>query len=422
MNPRPKLFRDPVHDIISLRKDSPEDRTLLRLVEAPEMQRLRRIRQLGLTNLVYHGAEHSRFVHSMGVAALARRMYDQLRPDGPAYERLVVVAAALCHDLGHGPFSHVTERIGGFHHEDITVALILTPGTGVHEALVAYDASLPERVAGIYDKQNHAEPLRHIVSSQLDADRIDYILRDGLATGVKIGVFDVERIVSMLEIHRGVMCVSFRAVEAVEGYLLARFHMYKQVYLHKASRAAERMLEAAVRRARDLERGGAKVWLAEGALARLVRGQLDGARDISQLDDMDIWYALKRWEAADDPVLSRLARGLVRRHLFKTWPLPAAPDAEAEAMEQAREIARSEGLDPAYAILVDSSADTPYKPYVPGSGTTDESIRIVKRDGSVVSIEEVSDVVRLLGQLHYHVRRLVAPAEVIERMPAASGA
>ncbi len=273
---KPKLFRDPVHDIMSFRKDSPEDRVLLQLIETDEVQRLRRIRQLGLTNLVYHGAEHSRFVHSMGVAALARRMYDQVRPGGAPSERLAVVAAALCHDLGHGPFSHVAERIGRYHHEDVTVALIQTEGTGPHTALSAYDPDLPARVAGFYDKTNVDEPLRHIVSSQLDADRMDYILRDGMATGVKIGVFDLERILGMLEVRGGGICVNFRAIEAVEGYLLARFHMYKQVYLHKASRAAERMLEAAIRRARELDAAGhAFEWFPDGALARMVRAQLD---------------------------------------------------------------------------------------------------------------------------------------------------
>ena len=413
---RPKLFRDPVHDIISFEKDTREHRVLLQLIETREVQRLRRIRQLGLTNLVYHGAEHSRFVHSMGVSALAGRMYAQLRPTGPPEERLAVVAAALCHDLGHGPFSHVAERIANYHHEDVTIALIRTPGTGPHDVLANYHPGLPERVAGFYDKANILEPLRHIVSSQLDADRIDYILRDGLATGVKIGVFDVERIVSMLEVHSGAVCVSFRAVEAVEGYLLARFHMYKQVYLHKASRAAERMLEAAIRRARDLDaEGNAFSWFPDGALARLVRGQVDGPRDIPQLDDMDVWFALKRFAEEPEPVLRELAEGLVNRHLFKTMPLPDGEAGDA-LIQRAREAAAALGRAPDYAVLIDSSADMPYSPYVPGSGRPDESIRIVQRDGSVCAIEEVSDIVRLLGEISFQVRRLVAPRDVIHKL------
>jgi hypothetical protein len=412
---KPKLFRDPVHDIISLRKDSAEDRVLLDLVSTRELQRLRRIRQLGLTNLVYHGAEHSRFQHSMGVMALAGRMYDQLRPKGPPGERLAVVAAALCHDLGHGPFSHVAERIGDFHHEDVTVQLIRSPVTEVNEVLRAYDPGLPERIAGFYDQENQSEPLRHLVSSQLDADRIDYIRRDGLATGVKIGVFDTERIIGMLEEHGGDVCVSFRAVEAVEGYLLARFHMYKQVYLHKACRAAERMLEAAFRRASHLQQTGYGFqWYPVGPLAHLVHGTIVGSRDIPQLDDIDIWYALKQWSQEEDPTLKRLASGLVNRNLFKT--LSIVPGEEEPVFERARAIASSLDMSPDDHILLDSSADTPYKPYLPGSGNTDQCIRIVQRDGTVAPIEEVSAVVGLLGQLHFHVKRLVAPAEVIDRL------
>ena len=359
MSIKPKLFRDPVHDIIALRKDSAEDRVLLDLVSTRELQRLRRIRQLGLTNLVYHGAEHSRFQHSMGVMSFAGQMYDQLRPKGPPGERLAVVAAALCHDLGHGPFRHV--------------------------------------------------------SSQLDADRMDYIRRDGIATGVKIGVFDTERILGMLEEQGGGVCVSFRAVEAVEGYLLARFHMYKQVYLHKACRAAERMLEAAFRRANRLRSEGYPFdWYPTGALASLVQGELVGPRDIPRLDDIDIWYALKRWSQETDPALRRLSEGLVSRDLFKTLPMEAGE--EADLLERAKGVASSMGLDPEDHILVDSSADTPYKPYLPGSGRSDQCIRIVQRDGRVAPIEDVSAVVGLLGQLHYHVKRLVAPAEVIDRL------
>ena len=413
MSVRPKLFRDPVHDIIAFRKDCPVERVLLRLIETPELQRLRRVRQLGLTHLVYQGAEHSRFVHSMGVASFARRIYDHLRPDGDALERLTVLAAALCHDLGHGPFSHVTERISGVHHEVVTTTLVRRPGTGVHQVLAEVDPDLPERVARLYE---HRTPLHGIVSSQLDADRLDYILRDGLATGVKIGVFDVERILSMLEIRDDAVCVSFRAVEAVEGYLLARFHMYKQVYLHKASRAAERMLEAAIRRARELTADRYPfAWTPTGALDRLVRGVITDPADIAALDDHDVWFALKRWSEEPDPILRELADGLVHRHLYKTVPLPEGPEGEAREAAAA-EVARSLGFDPRYQVLVDSSEDTPYSPYLPGAGQSDQAIRILMPDERLVPIEEVSDIVRLLGRVRYQVRRLVVPRRLAEAL------
>jgi len=414
---RPKLLRDPVHDIITFDKNCPVERTLLSLINTPEMQRLRRVRQLGLTNLVYHGAEHSRFVHSLGATHIARRMLHALRPKGDERERLVVLSAILCHDLGHGPFSHVFERISGKHHEAITQSLIEGEESGVHAVLSAVDSTLPADVSALISGAGERNPLRQLVSSQLDADRFDYILRDGLATGVRIGVFDLERILSMLEERDGRVCVNFRATEAVEGYLLARFHMYKQVYLHKTSRAAERMLEAVVRRARDLDEEGTYSfeWFPEGPMARLIRGQMDGGRDIAQLDDADVWFVLKQWQHEDDPILSELSDGLINRNLFKTIPLPDTDDADALLAQAATEAAQL-GLDARYYVLEDSSADTPYKPYIPGATAPDESIWIVNADGGLTPIEQSSDVVRLLGQLRYQVRRLVVPASLAGRL------
>lgn len=416
MNQKPKLYRDPVHNIITLRKENAADMVIQALIETPEMQRLRRIRQLGFSNLVYHGAEHSRFVHSMGVCAMAQQMYDHLRPNGPDEERLIVMAAALCHDLGHGPFSHVMERISQIHHEDITIALITTPGTGVHKALSRYDSQLPGRVADFYQTTTPRNPLHDIVSSQLDADRIDYILRDGRATGVKIGTFDLERILTMLEEHDGHICVNFRAVEAVEGYLLARFHMYKQVYLHRASRAAERMLEAIVRRARALcNEGHSFNWFPSGALATLIRGELTEKTQMAAIDDTDIWFALKQWTKDSDSILAELSNGLLMRQLFKTIVLPDGDEGE-QRIEDAKKRALKLGFDPDYHVLIDSSAETPYKPYVPGDEERNDHIRMVSRNGSIVPIEQVSDVVQLLGQLHYQVRRLVVPAALASNL------
>jgi HD superfamily phosphohydrolase len=410
LNQKPKLYRDPVHDIIAFHRDNFTDRVLCQLIETPEMQRLRRIRQLGFSNLVYHGAEHSRFVHCMGVANLARRIYDRLWPVSDPLDRLSVIAAGLCHDLGHGPFSHVMERISNIHHEDVTIAIITNPESAVFEVLSAVDSALPSRIADFYRKSDQRNPAHQIVSSQLDADRFDYILRDGLYTGVKIGVFDLERIITMLELCDEEMCVSFRATEAVEGYLLARFHMYKQVYLHKTSRAAERMLEAVVRRARALRVAKHSfAWFPTGALARLIDGELTGPLDIVQLDDVDVHFALKHWTREEDVILSELARGLVNRSLFKTLPLGNGPESE-ELLERARLTAIKMGLSPEYHVLIDSSMDTPYKPYVPGSGRPDESIRIAMANGEIKNIEDVSEIVQLLGQLQYHVRRLVIPA------------
>lgn len=432
---KPRLLRDPIHDIIVWAPDRPEGRLLLELLDTPEVQRLRHIRQLALSSLVYHGAEHSRFAHSVGVAWVAHRMLAQVgavaRVDEG--ERLVTLAAALLHDIGHGPFSHALEAVTGEPHEGRTVSFLRAPESGVHRVLAAVDPAMPEAVAGRLEHSSAAQPgpgpgpepggggrafLDEIVSSQLDADRMDYILRDGHATGVKIGAFDLERILAMLDVAHGHLAVHAGAQEAVEGYLIARFHMYKQVYLHKTSRAAERMLEAALRRAATLRRAGAgpSYW-PDGALGALVLGEPVGVAAFGTLDDHDIWSALKRWARDEDRPLADLAGGLVGRRIWKTLPLPSDDDDRAEEMvAAARAVARVRGFDEDFHVLVDEAHDSPYRPFT-GVGRRRGVIRIVERGGGraqgggaaaprVSLIEDRSEVVRLLGGLVHRRRQL----------------
>ncbi|MEM1348165.1 MAG: HD domain-containing protein, partial [Myxococcota bacterium] len=201
---RPKLFRDPVHDIIAFDAMDEVERVLLDLIATSTFQRLRRIRQLGFAYLVYHGAEHSRFSHSLGVFHIARRTFESIRRLGffPSEDdRLEVLCAALLHDIGHGPFSHAIEKVTGIHHETYTSLLIGDERSDVSRVLSAADSKLPGRLLPYFDVSLDFDParkaLRDMVSSQLDADRQDYILRDGLATGVRIGVYDFERIQTM---------------------------------------------------------------------------------------------------------------------------------------------------------------------------------------------------------------------------------
>ncbi|MCA9518394.1 MAG: HD domain-containing protein [Myxococcales bacterium] len=400
---KPKLFRDPVHDTIAIDQDD-VGRVILALLDTREVQRLRRIRQLGLSFLVYPGAEHSRFAHSLGVLHVASTVLDRLAARFPVSDedRLTTLCACLLHDVGHGPFSHALEAFTGVRHEVWSHGIITSPDTEVNAVLRAVDPSLPERVAARVERTEAAPSfLTDIVSSQLDADRLDYILRDGHATGVRIGAFDLERILALLDVADGHLAVHVGAQEAVEGYLLARFHMYKQVYLHKTSRTAERMLEAALRRAQELALGGAYgfgYWPG-GAVGRLVRGETLAPAAFADLDDMDLWVALKRWADEADPSLAALAGGLVGRKLWKPLVVPAQNEERAgELAEGARANARVKGLDPRYAVLVDSCKDPLYKPYT-GVGDKRTAIRIVDEQGRAAFIEDRSEVVKMLGQL-----------------------
>jgi HD superfamily phosphohydrolase len=391
----------------------------LALIDTPEVQRLRRIRQLGFTYLVYPGAEHSRFAHSMGVTWLCLSMLERLsqRIAITQQERLVTVAAALLHDVGHGPFSHAVEAVTGVHHEVYSRDIILDPDSGVGRALRSFDETLPAQVAARLDEQegqgeHSTRPfLSQLVSSQLDADRLDYILRDGHATGVKIGNYDLTRIMALLDVVDGHLAVHMGAREAVEGYLLARFHMYKQVYLHKTSRTAERMLEALLRRASELRADGGRLkFVPHGPLGRLIGGERLDAAAFATLDDMDVWVAIKRWRDEPDTMLAALCDGLVNRRLWKPFVLPTDDDHRAdELLAAARSVARVNGYDPAYAALVDNSEDTLYSPYT-GVGQR-RGIRLVDSAGNATFIEDSSEVVGMLSQLQLRQRLLcVHPA------------
>ncbi|MDQ3584463.1 MAG: HD domain-containing protein, partial [Acidobacteriota bacterium] len=232
-----RIYRDPVHNIIRLRTDTDEGRLMVQLIDAPEFQRLRRIKQLGLALYTYQGAEHSRFTHSLGVLHLITRVLDRL---SECYEiaeadRAAARAAALLHDVGHGSFSHVMEKALGFHHEAWTVRAVLSEETEINSVLRAYSPGLPRRVADIIEGKSQPAFLSHLVSSQLDVDRMDYLLRDSLMTGAKYGIYDLEWIINALAIdeEHDRIYVTARGLYAVEEYLQARYYMFRQVYFHR---------------------------------------------------------------------------------------------------------------------------------------------------------------------------------------------
>ena len=271
----PKVIRDPVHDFIPF-EDTACDRLLLDLINSREFQRLRRIKQLGVSELVFPGANHSRFAHSIGVMQTARMFLerigrlvgDELTDD----HRMIVLAAALIHDVGHGPFSHAFEAITGENHEARTLQIIRDDSTDIHQRLRAVDSEFPERVAMFFDEEIGEDDwpetsipayLTQVVSSQLDADRFDYLLRDSYATGTIYGQFDHRWLINQLHLRTGEggtsrrtirggrLYLSNKALFAAEAYLFARHHMYRAIYYHKTTRAAEVMLRLVFRRYKE---------------------------------------------------------------------------------------------------------------------------------------------------------------------------
>jgi HD superfamily phosphohydrolase len=416
---REKLYRDPVHDLIALDKNTAEDNTLMELIDCPEMQRLRRIRQMGLANLAYQGAEHSRFSHSLGAMWVATRVLEQLSKEQPVPQRMrfATRCAALLHDVGHGPLSHVFESFMQVHHETWTSRIILDPSSRIYQVLRGYHASLPNEVVNIIQGKSHPRFLSQIISSQLDADRFDYLLRDSIMTGVKYGIYDFERLLHVLRLDSRSenIVVAGNGVQAVEKYLQARYHMYSQVYLHKTVRAGERVFGSLLTRAADLAGDARTLCLQEDdPLLSLLREK--GHADLStylHLDDHVIYTALHRWTSCKDPVLADLASRITERQLFKTMDVSRVKNLKAKE-KLAREEIRKAGLDPRYYFMLDSSGDIPYKPYDPRRPSESSHIMVeqnqVAPGGGTRDIFEVSEVVVGLARAAFTIKRAVFPA------------
>jgi HD superfamily phosphohydrolase len=400
-----RVYRDPVHDIIDWKGEGDLGRLVTELVDSREVQRLRHVRQLGMASLVFHGAEHSRFAHTMGVAHVARRFCDRVLPDRSDPRRAVVVASALLHDVGHGPFSHVMERVFGYHHEDLSVAILRDPDAEVHRALRRFDPALVDAVAD-HVSGRATGCTQAILSSQFDADRADYLLRDALMTGVEVGRYDLERILLLLEADDEGLVVGWGAYESLEGYLTARYHMYRLVYFHRAVRAAEGMLKQLFARARTLSASGDATISDGGTLCAMLEGGAPDASAWSRLGDYHAWSLIARWCDHADPVLRTLARGLRDRRLFRSVDIGTSDRVSPERLEAAREqIEESLSTNERCLFFVDDASDVPYRPYLPGDASPSAAVRIRGRDGHIHAIEQHSALVRALADSTYRLRR-----------------
>ncbi len=418
-----RIYRDPVHNIIRLRTDSDEGELMMNLIDSPEFQRLRRIKQLGLGLYTYQGAEHSRFTHSLGAFHLITRVLDRL---GEKHlinreDRAATRAAALLHDVGHGSFSHVMEKVLGFHHEKWTVEVVLSEETQVGKLLRSYSSELPARVAAVIEGHFQPAALAQLVSSQLDVDRMDYLLRDSLMTGAKYGIFDLEWIINALAIdeEHDRIFVGARGLYAVEEYLQARYYMFRQVYFHRTLRSAEAVLRSILRRVLQLLESESPVWYApDTAFEKVLRRKTLTIAEHLEVDDSDVLFYVKQWQRSTDPVLSDLSRRFTHRRLFKAIDLDMPLDERYGFLAAARESVRDAGFDPEYYFIEDKASDVPYYNYYTFEGAEPKS-RIYVEEGysrpQIREISEVSDVVRGL-QRGYELHRICFPAEVKEKV------
>ena len=414
-----RIYRDPVHNIIRLRTDTDEGELMMRLIDAREFQRLRRIKQLGLGLYTYQGAEHSRFTHSLGAFHLMSRVLDRFsekyRID--QHDRAAARAAALLHDVGHGSFSHVMEKVLGFHHEKLTMEVVLSEATEIGQLLRSYSADLPAKVASIIEGKFQPAALAQLVSSQLDVDRMDYLLRDSLMTGAKYGIYDLEWIINALAIdeEHDRIYVAARGVYAVEEYLQARYYMFRQVYFHRTLRSAEAVLKSTLRRALHLFAAGGPVWHApDTAFEKVLRKQSLTITEHLEVDDSDVLFHVKQWQRSGDPILADLSRRFTGRRLFKAIDLDMPEEERPIFLTAARECVARAGYDPEYYFIEDRASDVPYYNFYTAQGAEPKS-RIYVEDGfarpRIREITEVSDVVRGL-QRGYELHRVCFPAEI----------
>ncbi len=415
-----RIYRDSVHNIIRVNTDSAEGKLIVSLIDTPEFQRLRRIRQLGLAYFAYQAAEHSRFSHSLGAFHLAARMIAKLRLsyEIPDQAQTAVRVAALLHDIGHGPFSHVIESILDFHHEQFTIEAVLSDETEVGRLLREHSDDLPGNVASIIRGDFPHRALSQLVSSQLDVDRMDYLLRDSLMTGAKYGIFDLEWIIKSIEINEADdhLYVSAPGIYAVEDYLQARYYMYRQVYFHRTLRSAEAVLRVLLRRALDLAQGGHGLWQAQGtAMDKILAGRKLDLSDHMELDDTDVMYSIKRWQRSDDEILADLSKRFLDRRLFKAFDLDMPEDERSEFVEEARRMVTAGGFDPAYYFVEDKAGNAPYSFY--STKISDVKDLIFVEEGfsrpAIREISAVSPAVRGL-QEGYRIHRICFPAELKE--------
>lgn len=382
-----KIINDPVYGFIRIKSE-----LLFALLEHPFLQRMRHIRQLGLAELVYPGAIHTRFHHALGAVYLMGRALEVLRAKGVDIddtEAEAVQVAILLHDIGHGPFSHALEEtlLPNIRHESLSFLLM-------KELNRQFNAKLDKAIR-IFQNTYPKKFLHQLVSSQLDIDRLDYLNRDSFFTGVVEGSIGTERIIDMLNVVKGNLVIEEKGIYNIESFLNSRRLMYWQVYLHKTAVGAERLLVNCIRRAQYLASSGESIPCSQ-ALSVFLNNtwSLDDIAEkrnlleaFGKLDDLDVWGAVKVWQDNRDPILSRLCSMLLHRNLFRVR-LSSAPIQKTDvekvraALHTAWKVGRS---DATYLFSYGTVSNEAYL-------VERNSIQVLMKSGEILDVAQASDL------------------------------
>ena len=414
--PREKVFRDPIHGTIIV-----DNQIILDLIDTPEFQRLRRIKQLGTSSMTFHGAEHSRFGHCLGVYEITRRIcnlfqrnYPQQAPQDGLWndqERPVALCAALLHDLGHGPYSHTFEHIFHTDHEQITRRIITSESTNINRILRRVGNDFPQKVASVIDHTYQNPQVVQMISSQVDADRMDYLQRDSYYTGTNYGKFDLDRVLHMMRPVKDGIAFEINGMHAVEDYILSRLQMYLQVYFHPVSRSMEVILDHLLMRAKWLYQHPSQYQ--PEFMPRLLMPFFNGHYDLNDyltLDDSVLTTYFIHWMNSSDKILSDLAQRFINRRPFKS----AVYDQQTRFMlPKLRELITTAGFDVDYYTAVDSSYKLPYDTYNPQDSKPQTQIELIYPNGELVELSQVSTLVASVSGREAGDRRFFFPREML---------
>ena len=378
-----KVLKDPVHSYIHIHYE-----VIWNCLDSKEFQRLRRIRQLGGDFQVYPTAEHSRFSHSLGVYEIVRRMVTEVKSlcvELTEYEKVCVMLAGLLHDVGHGPFSHAFEHITNHSHEEYTAKIILG-NTELNAILRAVSEKLPQDIVFIIQHTHENDILNQIVSGQLDADRMDYLLRDSYFTATSYGQFDLERILRTMRVRktnegRKVIVVKYTGIHSVEDYIMARYQMYWQVYYHPVARSYEAVFIQLFNRLKDIFKGDKDYFEDMKVLIPFLEKSEVSVDEYFKLDENSLLYCCALIQDKEDKIAADLAKRLQNRRLFEYV------DYNEENLAQIKNMLKENSLDERYYLKIENIEASVYSPY------KGRKILIEKLNGDIVALEKASTIV-----------------------------
>lgn len=415
---REKVFRDPIHGQIIV-----DNQIILDLINTPEFQRLRRIKQLGTSSFTFHGAEHSRFGHCLGVYEITREMCNYFQRNYPHHypgdgrwddrERPVALCAALLHDLGHGPYSHTFEHIFKTDHEQITRQLITSSDTNINRILRRVSPDFPHQVASVIDHTYENQQVVQMISSQVDADRMDYLQRDSYYTGTNYGKFDLDRVLHVMRPVQGGIAFEISGMHAVEDYIISRLQMYLQVYFHPVSRAMEVILDHLLMRAKYIYEhpNDFEPEFTPHILMPFFKHKFS-LDDYLALDDGVLTTYFNHWTHSRDDILSDLARRFLYRRPFKS----AIYDQQSAAyLPKLRDLIQTAGFNSDYYTAVNDSFKLPYDTYNPQDSNPQTQIELVQPNGEFVELSQVSTLVASVSGREAGDQRFFFPKEMLEK-------